>query len=183
VLYSTTGLICMLSCIMCWRPWDFRWRFLSTIIINLCIPLLFKDFVTFVRDSQISTQIDLPANYCSHFKRVKSYIYHANRCKRCEHSLQGVVCTKISSFSSIESPKVSCVCVHVHTKHTCMCVQVKYVMCTVMHIIYVMCVCTHTLYIHVHDMYSCTCSMCVYDRGYEQLSIKFISDTDIFAKI
>ena len=27
---------------------------------------LFKDFVIFVRDSQISTQIDLPANYCSH---------------------------------------------------------------------------------------------------------------------
>jgi hypothetical protein len=26
---------------------------------------LFKDFVIFVRDSQISTQIDLPANYCS----------------------------------------------------------------------------------------------------------------------
>ena len=36
------------------------------------IPFLFKDFVIFVRDSQISTQID-PANYCS---RSASEIVH-----------------------------------------------------------------------------------------------------------
>ena len=33
--------------------------------INLFIPLLFKDFVIFVRDSQISRVTDLPANYCA----------------------------------------------------------------------------------------------------------------------
>jgi len=33
--------------------------------ISLPVPLLFKDFVIFVRDSQISTQIDLPANFYS----------------------------------------------------------------------------------------------------------------------
>jgi hypothetical protein len=42
-------------------------------IINLFIPLLFKDFVIFVRDSQISTQIDLPANY-STCTRVHTYM-------------------------------------------------------------------------------------------------------------
>ena len=70
-----------------YSPWDFRWRFSSTNtciiiylekiekIINLFIPLLFKDFVIFFRDSQISTQIDLPANYSiARIKRVKSYI-------------------------------------------------------------------------------------------------------------
>ena len=51
------------------RPWDFRLEIFKYEYnlsrknikkINLFIPLFFKDFVIFVRDSQISTQIDFP---------------------------------------------------------------------------------------------------------------------------
>ena len=94
---------------------------------------MFKDFVIFVRDSQISTQIDLPINYCSDRNRT----YHANRRKRCDRICRifcatfwsnrdftrltraivcgEVVCTKTSSFSSIKVPRSL---LHVHNMYT-----------------------------------------------------------------